>query len=99
MPTQTATLEPALFAFSDLEIRHKQSPRERANALALSGRKELLTEKAMRQHAKALRVALRYDTNGPAISSPEQLQRFSCAGLSAAPKLLVYDAASRSRAR
>ena len=54
-------MESMLKAFSQFEINHYQSPRERANAIALSGEKELVTSKAMLQHVRGLRVALRYE--------------------------------------
>ena len=52
-----------LSAFSTFETQHYGNPRERANAIALSGEKELLTTQAMHEHAKELRAALAYDTN------------------------------------
>ena len=61
MPSQDATLERMLPAFDQLESNYYQSPRERANAIALSGERELLIKEAMRQHAEQLRAALRYE--------------------------------------
>ena len=51
-----------LSAFDQFESKHYQGPRERANAIALSGERELLSAQSMHQHAKKLRAALRYDT-------------------------------------
>ena len=60
MPDQSSTIEKMLSAFSHFEINHYQSPRERANAIALSGEKELLTAHAIYEHAEQLSAALRY---------------------------------------
>ena len=40
-----------------------QRQREKANAIALSGERELLTDEALNEHARQLRAALEYDTN------------------------------------
>ena len=61
MTSRGTTLERMLSAFGQFESKHYQSPRERANAIALSGERELLSSQSMHQHAKKLRAALRYD--------------------------------------
>ena len=45
--------------FDAFESYHYENPRERANAIALSDEKELVTAKALHQHARELRAALR----------------------------------------
>ena len=65
MPGQDSDLDELISAFAKLEIKDYESPRERANALALSGERELLTQEAIQDHAKELRAALRYDTAVP----------------------------------
>ena len=83
MPNQNTTFAKMLVAFSEVESRHYENRRERANAIALSGENELRTRKAMHEHAKKVRAALRYDTTVP-ISSVKAPITTSCAGLSPA---------------
>ena len=60
---QDTAPERMLSAFSASETQHYGNPREQANAIALSGEKELLTSQAMHEHAEELRAALDYDAN------------------------------------
>ena len=66
---QDTALEKMLSAFSEFESQNYGNPREQANAIALSGEKELLTAQAMHEHVKELRAALAYDTNSTKASS------------------------------
>ena len=91
MPSQDSAIEELISAFANLEIKHYESPRERANAIALSGEKELLTQEAIHKHAEKLRAALRYDTAVTDSPQPKRLLTAFFAGLSPPPKLVANE--------
>ena len=91
MPNQDSDLEELISAFAKLEIKDYESRRERANAVALSGEKELLTQEAIHKHAEKLRAALRYDTAVTDNPQPKRLLTTFFVGLSRVPKLVANE--------